>query len=486
MANQRGFGVKSFLALALVAVVALAVTGVWNPFPGVWDWVKRSEPISEPDVVWQERIGGTPRSVTIAGDAVVVEQRTRVEARSLATGVQLWERKADWAAVAGADGTSVVAVGKLLLKGYELLDPVTGAVLRKVDDAVAVWTYRNLLLDARCAGATDCTLSAWDPRGTRPLWTAFLPGVSTSWLADNPDLLNTRRLTALRVDEGVAGPESVPPLLGFPVDGRVHVVDTATGRVLQDLQPARDERLSVVGGRLLRITARSVDGACLFGLAATDPATGQQVWQRAGINLRNADNAGCAQREDPQGARNVLIGLSPEGREVVVDGYTGRFLQVDQPEERLLAVDDRYSVVRSADQRTIVGRELAVDRDRWSRPSGGKTGVVLTPYAAVISDEKPTRLVAVHPRTGQELLHLRTAANALAIGPGGMVIGEGREIGYVRFGTGVGPGAEPAGGVPGDGAVPGSGEDRPGTSGNPADCGPKREACPDPGAGKDG
>ena len=90
-------------AARLVTVVVLAATGVWNPFPGVWDWVDRSEPISEPDVVWQQRIGGTPRSVTIAGDAVVVEQRTRVEARSLATGVQLWERKADWSAVAGGD-----------------------------------------------------------------------------------------------------------------------------------------------------------------------------------------------------------------------------------------------------------------------------------------------------------------------------------------------------------------------------------------------
>lgn len=91
--------VRGGLLLGLAVVVALAATGVWNPFPGLWDWVDRSEPISEPDVVWQQRVGGTPRSVTIAGDSVVVEQRTRVEARSLATGTQLWERKADWSAV---------------------------------------------------------------------------------------------------------------------------------------------------------------------------------------------------------------------------------------------------------------------------------------------------------------------------------------------------------------------------------------------------
>lgn len=214
------------LLLALIVVVVLAATGVWNPFPSLWDWVDRSEPIAEPDVVWQQRIGGTPRSVTIAGDTVVVEQRTRVEARALSTGSQLWERKADWSAVAGGDRDAVVVVGKLLVKGYEVLDPTTGATRRRDDDAVAVWTYRNLLLDAHCVDATDCTLSAWDPRGSTPLWTAFMPGVRSGLLGDNPGLLGTRRLDAVRIDEEVAGPEPVPPLLGFPVDGRVHVVDT--------------------------------------------------------------------------------------------------------------------------------------------------------------------------------------------------------------------------------------------------------------------
>ncbi|WP_374251108.1 hypothetical protein [Micromonospora sp. R77] len=469
------------MLLGLVTVVVLAATGVWNPFPGVWDWVGRSRPISEPDVVWQQRVGGTPRSVTIAGDTVIVEQRTRVEARSLVTGTQLWERKADWAAVAGGDRDAVVAVGKLLEKGYELLDPTTGVVRRRDGAAVAVWTYRNLLLDVHCVEPTDCTLSAWEPRGTKPLWTAFLPGVHAGLLADNPDLLGTRRLTAQRIDQGVAGPESVPPLLGFPVDGRVHVVDTATGRVLQNVQPGREERLVVIGGRLLRITATSRDGACYFAVSARDPATGQEVWRRAGLNLRTADSAGCVQREDPQGARNVLIGVAPDGREAVVDGYDGRFLQVGADGEKLLAVDDRWALVRSADKRSISGRELSADRTRWSRAAGGRNGAALTPYAAVIAEEKPSRLIAVDPRTGRELVQLRTSAKALAVGPGGMVIGEGREIGYVRWGAGSAVQSPPEqGGVPDQ--IPG--QNPGGTSGRPSDegsCGPKRELCPDGG-----
>ncbi|MBY8873145.1 PQQ-binding-like beta-propeller repeat protein [Micromonospora sp. PLK6-60] len=476
MCGVKGLGVRGWLLLGLVTVVILAATGVWNPFPGLWTWLDRSEPISAPDVVWQQRVGGTPRSVTFAGDTVIVEQRTRVEARSLATGSQLWERKADWAAVTGGGRDAVVAVGKLLVKGYELIDPTTGVVRRRDDDAVAVWTYRNLLLDARCVEATDCTLSAWDPRGTRPLWTAFLPGVRTGLLGDNPNLLDTRRLTAHRVDDGVAGPEPVPPLLGFPVDGRVHVVDTATGRVVQDVQPGRDERLAVIGGRLLRITATARDGACYFVVSARDPATGQEVWRRTGINLRTSDDGGCAQRNDPQGARNVLIGVGPDGREAVLDGYDGRLLLVNAEGERLLAVDDRYALVRTADEGAIVSRELTTERGLWTRAVDGRAGAALTPYAALVVTEKPSRLVAVNPRTGRALAELRTSANALAVGPTGMIIGEGREIGYVRFGAGA-PAPLPGDDAPGTRGGPGPG-DPGGVPGGPQDsCGPKRELC---------
>ncbi|MEW2385767.1 PQQ-binding-like beta-propeller repeat protein [Micromonospora sp. NPDC047707] len=475
MAKGSGLGVRGWLLLGLITVVVLASTGVWNPFPGIWDWVDRSEPISEPDVVWQHRIGGTPRSVTFAGDTVVVEQRTRVEARRLSDGTQLWERKADWAAVAGGDRDAVVVVGKLLVKGYEVLDPTTGVTRRRDDDAVAVWTWRNLLLDARCVEPTDCTLSAWDPRGTAPLWTAFVPGVRSGLLGDNPALLDTRRLDAVRIDKEAAGPEPVPPLLGLPVDNRVHVLDTATGRVLTDVEPGREERLSVVGGRLLRITARSQDGTCFFTISGRDPTTGQEAWQRAGVNLRTADAAGCAQREDPQGARNVLLGVAPDGREAVLDGYDGRLLLVTAPGEKIVAVDDRYALVRAADKRSVSARELGTGRIRWSRPTGAKAGAALTPYAAVLAEDKPSRLVALDPRTGAELATLRTAANALAVGPTGMIIGEGREIGYVRFG-GAAVAPPPAGG---DGPRPGPA----GTGDVPApedSCGPKRELCPDP------
>ena len=68
------------------------------------------------------------------------------------------------------------------------------------------------------------------------------------------------------------------------------------------------------------------------------------------------------QREDPQGARNVLIGVGPDGREAVLDGYDGRLLWVGDAGEKLIAVDDRYALVRGADKRSVVAASWRVDR----------------------------------------------------------------------------------------------------------------------------
>lgn len=471
---------KCYLAFALIAVVILAATGVWNPFPRLWDWVNRSEPLSEPDVLWQQRVGGTPKSVTIAGNTVVLEFRTTVEARSLETGLRLWERKADWAAVAGGPQDPVVAVGKLLVKGYELVDPTTGAVRRKDSAAVGVWTYRDGLLDVRCARSAECTLTAWEPRGARPRWSTFLPGINTGWFADNPETLGTRRLTADRVASDAAGPDPLPALLGFPVDGKVYVVDTATGRAMQEVQPDSDDRIAVVGGRMLRIEAEARDGTCYFNVVGRDPTTGQQVWRRAGVNLRTADGAGCVQRRDPQGGTNVMVGVAGDGREAILAGYDGRLLWIGGDGEKVVAVDDRHALVRAGAGEVLHGYELTVERERWSRRMHPDATAALSPYAAVVIDRKPDRIVALDPRTGVELLNLRSSAEVLAVGPAGLVIGAGRDIGYVRFAGGARSGADPAAGP----SAP-AGEPAPGGDG-PTCGGPKMEQCPPPAGGKDG
>jgi hypothetical protein len=420
--------------LAVVAVVVLAATGVWNPFPAVWDRITSSEPLAGAAASWQQKLGGTARSVTVTGGAVVVEYRTRIEAFGVAAGVQLWEKNADWSAVAGRDGDSVVVVGELLTKGYQVLDPGNGQVRRKDTEAVAVWTYDDALLDVRCAKARDCELSAWDPRGTRPLWTVTTPGIGFVLSADNPDLPDTRPLPAGRISDRAGGPTGMPGLIGFPADGKLHVVDTAAGRVVQVLDADRERRVAVAGGRLLTVTADGRDGTCYFTVDATDPSTGRQVWQREGLNLRTAgDGAGCRQEQDPAGGYDVVLGVDPVGREVLVDSHDGRTLWRGGRRQRVLAVDDRHAVIRAADGRTLSGRAFGPDRAVWERRAGDKAEASLTPWAAIVVDPGPGRVTALSPRTGAVLAEARTEARVLAVGSGGMILGAGRDMAYVPF-----------------------------------------------------
>jgi outer membrane protein assembly factor BamB len=470
--------VKCYLAFAATVVIVLATTGVWNPFPDVWEWVNQSRPLSSPGVAWQQRLGGSPKSVTIAGNAVVVEHRTTVEARGLSGGVRLWQRDADWGAVAGEDAGAVVVTGELLVKGYDVIDPLSGTVRRHDSGAVAVWTFRNAILDVRCAAARDCTLSAWEPRGGAPLWRVQLPGVGFVLFADNPEVLGTRPFTVPRVNDDAGGPLWMPQLLGFPIDGRVYVVDTTSGSVLRELEPDREDRMVVAGGRVLRVIADARDGSCYFTVVASDAATGSEVWRQTGLNVRTAD-AGCAQRKDPLGHENVLAAVAYDGREILVDAYDGRAMWIGGFGTKVAATDSRHALIRSADGRTVSGIVLGATGVAWSRPVHRDAQIALARYAAIVVDREAERVIALDPATGAELVAVRTSATVAAVGPDGMILVDRREIGYVVFsggdgGAGDGPAPGGPGGDPGGGG-PGPGDPSTGCHG------PKREQCP-PGA----
>ncbi len=422
---------KCYAVLAIVVVVVLALTGVWNPWPGLWSWVNRNDPIA-PGSAWQQQVDGSTRSVTVTGGAVVVEYRTRTEAFGLQAGVQLWEKNADWSAVAGTDRDAVVVTGELLTKGYEVLDPVSGVVRRSDPDAVAVWTYTNAVVDLRCLKAGDCELRAWDPRGSTPLWSVGTPGVGFVLSADNPALPRTRLTTGDEVDAGVAGPQQMPGLLGFPADNRLHVVDTAAGKVVRILDLDRRQRVAVAGNRVLTVDARSGDGTCYFTVTATDPVGGQRVWRTEGLNLRTAaGGAGCEQENDPVGGKDVVLGVTPAGREVLTDAHDGRTLWKGAGEQRVLGLDDRYALIRDGD--TLLARDFAKGRTAWKRPLHTDAEATLTPHAAVLVDESPRRVLALDPATGVVRADVRTRAKVLAAGSGGLIVGEGRAIAYLPY-----------------------------------------------------
>ena len=420
---------------ALVVFLVLNTTGVWNPWPTVWSWINTSSPIGPGVARWQQTVGGSPQSVTIADDTVIVEYRTSVDAYGLTAGLKLWHSDADWAAVAGENATAVVVTGRLLTKGYQVLDPRTGTVRRTDSRASAVWTYRDAILDLTCASAGDCELTAWDPAGD-PRWRVSTGGIGFVLDAANPDLPDTRPLTAAGgVDDDVTGPRRLPDLIGLPDDGKIRVIDTAGGRLVQTVRPGSDQRVAVAGGRVLTVTGNAADGTCYYGVVATDPPDGATVWRRDGLNLRTAANgSSCKQDRDPAGGEDVMLGVDPVGRAELLAAHDGRVLWHGTDGEQVLAVDDGYAVIRGADQATVRCYSFARRRAAWTRKVGPGASVALTRYAVVVVTAKPARVAAVAPRSGRLLAEVRTGAKIFAVGPAGMIAVDGRDMAYLPFG----------------------------------------------------
>jgi len=428
-------GWKGYAVSIGVVLVVLATTGVWNPFPKIWSWIDTSDPIAPGVAQWQLSLGGTPQSVTITGGAVIVEYRTSIEAYGVGAGVKLWKSDADWAAVAGGEADAVVVVGRLLTKGYQVLDPRTGQVRRVDTTATGVWTYTNGILDLHCAKGNDCELTAWDPRGTQPLWTVPAPGIGFKLSADNPDLPDTKPLTANRVNPQVAGPAQMPSLIGLPEDSKVRIVNTAQGKVVQTATPASNQRIAVAGGRVLTVTGDARDGTCYYGVVANSPASNQTVWSRAGLNLRTAGNgSSCKQDRDPAGGSDVVLGVDPIGRPELLAAHDGRILWRGDKDQRVLAVNDANAVIRSADGTSLTGRSFT-GAPGWRRSVSTKGQAALTPWAVVITDSKPDRVTALNPSNGSVLTEAKTSATVFAAGPGAMILVSGRDMAYLPFGA---------------------------------------------------
>jgi outer membrane protein assembly factor BamB len=439
-----GQGVRTFeRALGVVGVLALAITVAlvtgWNPLPRVGsqlsDLLQHTTSLSKPDAAWLQRLGGQPSSATVAGHAVVVAMRGVVEAHDITTGARLWSRDADWGAVAGGDGSAVVVVGHHG-HGFEVVGPDTGDVRWRDGAALGAWTYRDALLSLTCPALSDCTLASRGLLDGAARWRVVLPGVGRVLAGLNSPLLGSRQLTSSSyVDAIAAHPAPVPPVLGFPLDQRVQVVDTASGRRLRQETPTQTTRVVVVAGRILLSTAVRRDGNCRYTLEARDAASGATVWRKEGYDLRTASGAGCEQRRDPSGSGGVLAATRGDNRDVLLSARDGRELWVGGPGESAVATDGRYLLARTAEHNRIKAVDLDSGAALWSREAGAKSEVALTPYAALVLDRAAGRLLAVEPAGGRTLLELSTQASVLGYGPTGLVLYRGRTVGFIPFGS---------------------------------------------------
>jgi hypothetical protein len=451
MAKGRGKRQLWLLVAAFVFALLVVAGLVPNPLPPIWGWLTEERPLA-PDLAWQDRIGSRPSAAASAGDSVVVDAGTSSQLRRRSSGGLISREEspdwvADWVVVAGGGGReAVVIVNREDQDGYQVHDPATGALIHTDPDAVAVWGFQQAWLDLRCGGdGRACQLRRFQIGQVSPVWAIDLPGERDGMLGPNPDLAAPRIPTPNRVHSQVSGPEPLPPLLGLTVTrgGADHVVvlRTSDGAVLQEVAPGRDERVLVAGDRVIRSSLQRHSGVCVGSVTGHDPASGAMVWGPHPYHVWSTGDVGCEQREPPLGSGHALAVVSQDGRPAVIDGYDGRLLWSGELDERVEDLSPERAVIRAADRTTRYAVLLGGDGTRlWERIADPDAGVALASCGVVVADQDPDRVYVWDPVTGENRLSRPTGARVLACAPEGVVLADGRSIGFARF--------DGAGGVP--------------------------------------
>jgi hypothetical protein len=449
------------LLLAVAGYAALVGAGIApNPFPVIWEWLSAERPLA-PDLAWQERIGARPAAAAAAGDALAIDAGTSTQLRERDSGARISpERSEDWEAttwlvVAGGPEAGVVIVRSHSSDGYQVRNPATGGVIFREDRAGTVWGFREAWLDLRCGGTNDraCQLRYFrvPAAGDRvvPVWTTDLPGERSGMLGANPELAGPRGPAPHRIHPAVAGPEPVPPLLGLTTTRGgtevVVVVRTFDGAVLQELARSGDERIIVAGDGVVRSVMERHSGVCVSTVSGHDPLNRVPVWGPQPYHLWTTKDMGCEQREPPMGEGAAMVAVRPDGRPVVIDAYDGRVLWTGELDERVEDLSPELAVIRAADQTTRYAVRLGGDGSRiWERSADPDAGVALAGCGVVVADQAPDRVYVWDLGTGQTRLSLATSASVLACPPDGVVIAEGRSIGFAPLGgVPTGPSGRP-------------------------------------------
>ncbi|QSB14945.1 PQQ-binding-like beta-propeller repeat protein [Natronosporangium hydrolyticum] len=443
MASGRAIRRRTVLLLVVAVAAALIITGaVPNPFPTIWAWVSEERPLAD-DLAWQERLGARPAAATAAGDALAVAAGSSAQLYQRGSGRPVsmaqtdgWE--AQWVVVAGSGAGSIVISSPRGEDGYEVRDPDTGRVIHTDDEAVAVWGFGDAWLDLRCDDRRACQLRGYQPDGVEPQWRTDLPGQREGLVGGNPELAGPQSVGSNRIPDDIAGPEPVPPLLGFPVTRRgddvVVVVDTRTGQIRQELAQGADERVIVVGGRVIRSVMRRYDGVCVSEVTGYDAVTGDPVWGPSPYHLWSTGDVGCEQREPPVAGGAAVAVRSAEGEPMILDAYDGRVLWSGELGEQVEALSAELAVIRDEDGFQRRGIRLGGDGALlWERRADEEAALAIAQCGVVVSDRHPNRVYVWDKQTGEDRLSVSTSARVLACAPDGVLLTEGRSIGFARF-----------------------------------------------------
>jgi hypothetical protein len=435
MAKGKAIG-RFEVAIGLIGIIALSISVMlithWSPLPALANWINRVQAVTDPPPLWSKRIGARPEYASVtAGGQLIVVMRGSVEAYDVRDGGLLWRHDADWAVVAG----DIVVMG-MDGHGYSVVDPASGGVAWDSPKANAVWAYDDMLVELTCESSDSCVLRAraHDAGGTT-LWTVNVPGNGRSLAHGNPSLLGTRDPAgwfgpALQADLGPS-----PSVIGLPIQRKIQLISLNDGRRLRDATPPDTlSRYVVAGGQLLSSRAVPGNSSCRFTAESFTSDTNQSVWQRDGYDLGSASGAGCEQRQDPVGAGGVLVAVRGDNRPVLLNAVTGAEVWVGTYGERVLATDGALAVIGEPDNKSVRLLDLFDNaREVTVLSPGPKPVAALTPYYLVILEQSTGKLWA-YTREGRLLADPVTSkGDVIGYGPNGLVIANGRTIGYWRL-----------------------------------------------------
>jgi outer membrane protein assembly factor BamB len=418
-------------ALGLFGILALVVTysiiTKWNPLPAVSHWLDRGRTLSTPAPVWTIQVPDQPSAAALARGAVVISAHATVEVRRAAAGDRIWSKGVAWSAVAGADDGAVVVAGRDK-RGYDALDPLTGAARWSDPTAIAAWTFTDLVVGMACPQTLACTLIAREPSNGSVRWQAELTGNGRPLAGVNKPLSAVRRMDRL-----ATGTQPAPPLLGFALDDRVQVISTGTGRRLHSYRGTQTTRAVVADDRVIITTVLLRGGACRYTVEARDPDGDRQVWRRDGYDLQTASGLGCEQRADPLGGGGLLAAISGDNRPVLLDVSSGTEAYQAPAGQTIVATDGRLALVRTADQKSVQAIDVVSGATSWSREIDRHATLGVRPDAVLIADPGSNKLVVLSPSGGQPRLDANSGATVLGYADTGLVINIGRQVGLLTY-----------------------------------------------------
>ncbi|GAA1797239.1 hypothetical protein GCM10009682_18620 [Luedemannella flava] len=442
-AARFGSRVSFALVLILSAVIVFAIRPDWNPFPMWWanfqTGLKENRPIADPPTTWIQRTGdpadlagvitdGDPYARSAFGSAVIVTTRGHVEARGLGDGRQLWIIESPWARPAG----DVVVVGRPdTNKGFLVYGPYSATPLWSDDAATAVWAYSDKIIDLTCKDDVQCVVRGRDHDG-RHLWSVTVPGGKPRPTGPNPTSAGLRPVSDWFNDARTGAPGPAPGVLGVTTGGKTHLIDLVGGVNLRDVPPAdKDTRMVVAASRVIYAQAEPVDDTCRYRVWVVDADSGAEVWRDEGLNLNTANRPGCEQRRDPQGGHVLLSGTGGDNRpELNTLAYAAnRTVWVGALGQKVLDTDGDLAVVLNTDQNAVDLVDLAAGNEVVATVKvRNAPDVAITPSFVLLHDHEH---VTVLSRAGGVLRSLTTEAKIIGYGYTGLVLAQGRVIGYV-------------------------------------------------------